>query len=415
MALAEGVSQQLRYKVYSTGVISANTLAVSASDPGVSGGKILRRVGSTLSLAKSTYESQEIRTDRQRADFRHGPPRVQGAISGELSPGSYFDFIEAVNRDTKTAAISLSEVELTSVAADNTLSTLTFAGGAPVTLGLYVGMVIRLTGASAAANNDVNFLITAMSGTSNRVLTVTPAPTTMAADTAFTLTAPGCTTIVPTASHVSRKFAIEHYAADLDLSRLFTECRASSYRISAPATGMVTCEFGFMGRNMEMYESTAAPFFTGPAAASTTGIVTSVNGKLLVAGVSVGVVTGVDLSMDLAPEVADVMGQNFSAEIFLGRASVSGTATAYFDSPTLMNNFVDEDEVALEVMLTTTSAANSPFISIYLPRIKFGDAALNLQGEGGQTISMPFTALLADGTVTGVKQSTILVQDSAAV
>ena len=411
MALAEGVSQNLAYKMYASGAITANALATSSSDLGATGATYLRRVGSTLNFTKSTYESAEIRTDRQRADFRHGPGHVQGTITGELSPGSYFPFFEAVHRDTKTAALTLTEAQLTSVAASASGSTITFGGGDAVALGLHIGMVIRFTGMSTAANNNVNFTITAMTTT---VLTVTPAPTDQSADTVFSLSAPGCTTIVPLTSHVSRKFGIEHNAADLDFSRLFTECRASSYRVSAPATGMVTCEFGFFGRFMETYSGGTAPFFTSPTAASTTGIVTSVNGRLLVAGSSVGVVTGVDLTMDLAPSAAEVMGQNFAAEIFLGRASASGTVTAYFDSGTLINDFVNETEVALQVLLTTTSAANSPFISVMLPRIKFGDAALNLQGEGGQTISLPFTALLSGTSVVGVKQSTVIIHDSEA-
>ncbi len=412
MALAEGVSSSLAYKAYASGAITANALAVSSTDLVNTGGTYLRRVGSTLNFTTSTYESAEIRSDRQTADFRHGPGHVQGVISGELSPGSYFPFFEAVHRDTKTAALALTEAQLTSVAASNSGSTITFGGGDAVALGMHVGMVVVFSGMSVTANNSVNFLITAMTTT---VLTVTPAPTDQTADTTFSLASPGCTTIVPLTGHVSRKFGIEHFAADVDFSRLFTECRASSYRVSAPATGMATCEFGFYGRYMETYSAGTAPWFSSPTAASTSGIVTSVNGKLLVAGSSIGVVTGVDLTMDLAPSTAEVMGQNFAAEIFLGRATVSGTVTAYFDSGTLINDFINETEVALQMMMTTTSAVNSPFISMFLPRIKFGDAALNLQGEGGQTISLPFRALLSTSSVVGVKQSTILIQDSAAV
>lgn len=414
MSLAEGVSQSLRYKSYSTGAITANSEPLASSDPGATGGQILRRVATTLSLAKNTYESAEIRTDRQRADFRHGTRHVQGNITGELSPASYFDFFEAVHRDTKVSAVTLTESDLTSATGSNSGSTWTFGGGDPVALGLHVGDIIRFTNLSVSADDNVNFLITGFSGGSNRVVAVTPAPTDQTADVAFTLTRPGCTTIVPTSGHVSRKFGIEHYAADLDLTRLFTECRATSYRLSMPATGMSTCEFGFMGRDMQILTGASAPFFTAPTAALTTGLCASVNGALLVAGTSLGVVTGVDLTMDLSPTAADVLGQNFPGEIFLGRAAVSGTVTAYFDSATLINDFVNETEVSLQVLLNTTSAANTPAISIFLPRIKFGDAAVNLQGEGGQTISLPFTALLADGTVTGVKQSTIYICDTEA-
>jgi hypothetical protein len=414
MSLSEGVSSSLIYKAYATGVITAGTEATSSSDLGASGGQVIRRVASTLSLAKNTYESAEIRSDRQRADFRHGVRRVQGNISAEFSPGSFFDFLEAAHRDTKVSSVTLTESDLTSATGSHSGSTWTFASGDPVALGLHVGDIIRFTNLSVTADDAQNYLIKSFSGTSNRVLSVTPAPTDQTADVAFSVVRPGKATIVPLTGHVSRKYGIEHYASDLDTSRLFTECRVSGYRLSMPATGMCTAEFNFMGRDMELYTGASAPFFTAPTAATTTGLMTAVNGTLLVGGVAMGVVTGLDLTFDLAPTQAEVIGQNFNAEIFLGRASVSGTMTAYFTDTTLISNFLNEDEVAILVEMTTTTAAASPAVTILLPRVKFGDANLPLQGEGGQTITMPFTALLADGTVTGVAQSTIRIVDTEA-
>jgi len=411
--LSEGVSQTIAWKQYAIGTITAGTEAVSSSDLGASGAQYLRRVGSTLSLKKATYQSAEIRSDRQIADFRHGGRSVSGSITGELSPLTFFPFFEAVHRDTKVSALTLTQTQLTSVTASHSGSTFTFAGGDPVALGLSVGQVIRFTNLSVTADNNQNFLITGISGASNRILTVSPAPTDQTLDSTFSLSRPGCTTIVPLSGHVSRKFGIESYGSDIDISRLFTECRASMYKITAPSTGMVTTEFGFQGRDQEVYVTAAAPFFTSPTANSTTGIVSAVNGSLFVAGVSSGVVTGIDFGCDLSPTAATVLGQNFAAEIFLGRANITGTVTAYFDSATLINDFLNETEVSLDVMMTTTSATNSPFINFYFPRVKFSDAAINLQGEGGQTISMPFQALLVPVT-TGIKQSTVLIHDSEA-
>ncbi len=413
MPLSEGVSQTIAYKKYALGTITAGTEAISSSDLVASGAQYLRRVGSTLKLAKATYQSAEIRSDRQIADFRHGGRSVSGSITGELSPATYFDFFEATHRDTKAAVLTLSQSQLTSVTASHSASTFTFAGGDPVALGLCIGSVIRFTNLSVTADNSQNFLITGISGASNRILNVSPAPTDQTLDSSFTLTRPGVTTIVPLTGHVSRKFGIESYGSDIDISRLFTECRASMYKITAPSTGMVTTEFGFMGRDMETYSAASAPFFTTPTANTTTGIVSAVNGSLFVAGASTGVVTGIDFGCDLSPTAATVLGQNFAAEIFLGRANITGTVTAYFDSLTMVNDFLNETEIALDVMMTTTSATNSPFINFFFPRIKFSDAAINLQGEGGQTISMPFQALLAPVT-TGVKQSTVFIQDSEA-
>jgi hypothetical protein len=54
------------------------------------------------------------------------------------------------------------------------------------------------------------------------------------------------------------------------------------------------------------------------------------------------------------------VGQNFVPEIFLGRANVTGTATAFFQDSTLIADFKNETEVSILAYLTTTSAVNSP-------------------------------------------------------
>lgn len=414
MSLAEGTSARLVFKSYSTGVISSNTQPTSSIDPGASGGQILRRTTCSLSLSKDTYQSEEIRTDRQIGDFRHGVKRVQGSINGELSPSTYWGFIEAVCRGTDTAALADSESEFTSVTADNATSTLTFAGGDPVSEGYRVGMVIRFTNLSESANNSINFLITAMSGTSNRVLTVYPAPTDMSADSAFNVVSVGRRVYVPASSHVSRKFAIEAYHSDLDLYRLFTECRVGGANFNLPATGMATVEFPMMGRDMETGDGTDAPFFASPTDVTSTGILAAVNGLILVDGVAQGVITGAQVNVNLNPTADPVVGQNFVPEIFLGRTNVSGQLTAFFEDLTLVNYFINESEVSVLLYLTTSSDAATDAMTIFLPKVKFGNAEVGLQDEQGVPITLPFQALRYGGSAAGVDTTTIAFCDTAA-
>lgn len=85
-----------------------------------------------------------------------------------------------------------SQAEFASVVSDSAAATFTFAAGDPVAQGLAVGQVWRFTGLAAQGNNDVDFTIVSLSGGSNRVMTVWPAPETDAvADTAFTMTRRG--------------------------------------------------------------------------------------------------------------------------------------------------------------------------------------------------------------------------------
>jgi hypothetical protein len=414
MSLGENVSSYLAYKAYSVGTITANTEATSSSDPGTSGGQKLRRTTATPNLSKDTYQSAEIRSDRQVSDFRHGMRKANVTLNGELSPGTYFDFIEAMCRGTKTAAVATSNSDWTSVAADNATSTFTFTSGDPVALGYRVGMVGRFTNLSAAGNNSTNYLITGFSGTSNRVMAVYPAPTTMAADTTANFTSVGKRVFPPSSSFVSRKFGIESHHVDLDISRFFTECRIGGMKFGLPATGMSTVEISALGRDMETYSGGSAPFFTAPTAETTTGLLAAVNGLVRVGGVNVGVITAAQVNIDLSPDGPAVVGQNFAPEIFLGRFKCSGQITAFLQDLTLINAFLNETETELLFYLLTGSTATADAMTIYLPRNKFGDAQVGLTGEAGIPVTLPFTSLLYSGAGPGIDATTAAFHDTAA-
>jgi hypothetical protein len=413
MPLAEGVAARLAIKAYASGTITANAKATSSSDLGATGGQILRRVASTLSLQKESYQSAEIRPDRQIGDYRHGVRRVQGSLSGELSPKTYGDLFEGAYRGTWVAGIAKSETELTSVAMDATLKKITFGGGNPVNEGMRVGHVLRFTNLSESTNNSKNFVVLAFGGTSNRELTVHPAPTDMAADVSFNVTSAGKRLFIPASSHVSRKFGIEHYHEDLDIARLFTECRIAGANVNLPATGMATVEFPVLGRDEEIYTGGSAPFFTGPAAITATGIEQAVNGFIRVGGAIVGVVTGLTINLGLNPEAPPVVGQDFVPEIFLGRgAGVTGQITALFLDTTFLDYHRDETEFDILAYLRVSIAADTPAMVFYLPRCKTTGADAPLQGETGQIVTVPFQALRYEGGGAGIESTTIQLVDT---
>jgi hypothetical protein len=56
---------------------------------------LIRHSGMSLALTKDSLQSDEVRSDRQIADFRHGNRTVGGDISAELTYGEQDDFLEA--------------------------------------------------------------------------------------------------------------------------------------------------------------------------------------------------------------------------------------------------------------------------------------------------------------------------------
>lgn len=416
MSVAQNVSARVAIKRYASGVMTANALAVSASDLGASGGQILRRVTSTINLGKDTYTSAEINSHRQIQDYRHGVRRVTGGIvSGEFSPGTYFGLFEDVLRTTAVAAVSVDESDMTSVAADSGTGKFTFAGGNPVTEGFRVGSIVRPANLSAAANNGKNFLILAFGGTSNREVTVFPPPTTMSADTAFTFAEVGKSAIMPASGFVDYKSAIEHYFSDSDFARLFTEVRTDGFNLQLPATGLSTIDFTGMGRSMEVYSGGAAPFLTSPTAETGTGLLAAVNGALYIQGTRIGVLTGLSLQAQLNASGDPVVGQNFVPEVYRSRLNLTGQATIMLEDATFINYFNDETPVTLLAFLTADNTDAADAVSIFLPRIKLGDAATPLQGDAGIVQTCPFQALKGLGVTAGHDATTIRIHDTAAV
>src|SRR4029077_7820383 len=183
---------------------------------------------------------------------------------------------------------------------------------------------------------------TGLSGASNRTVAVIPAPTTAAAESNFTMTSTGSTLMIPSTNHVRRKVALEIYNSDVDIARLYTECRVGGLNVQLPATGMSTVDFDFTGRDMELYETTAAPFFTAPTAASTTKLLAAVNGVLRISGQTVAVVTSLNMQNAIALTGDPVVGSNIVPEIFAGRNIITGQMTAFFQDATLLNDFKNE-------------------------------------------------------------------------
>ena len=143
MTIAEGVQTTIDWKFYTSGTISETT---EDQAPGASGAYRMRRIASSLTLARDAVRSQEIRTSRQVAHTRLSQRRVTGNIEGELSPGTWFSWFEAVHRDTRAAGLTKTQTELTSVAASASGSTITFGGGDPVSEGLRVGDIVQFSG-----------------------------------------------------------------------------------------------------------------------------------------------------------------------------------------------------------------------------------------------------------------------------
>lgn len=404
---ASGVNKFVSYKVEASYGVA----------PGASGAQLLRRTGSTLDLTKDVYESAEIRTDYQDADYRHGVRRTAGTISGELSPKTYSDFFASILKRDFTSLTAVTGVSVTIAGAGP--FTVTRASGSYLTDGFKVGHVVRLSvGALNAANISRNLLIVDLTATvatvlplniSNGVNMVAEGPI-----TGTTITLIGKQTFIPVSGHTDKSFSIEHWFADTvpTMSEVFTGTKFSKASLALPPTGIATVAFDAMGKDIV---PSATRYFTSPTAVTTTTSVAAVNGVLRVGGVTVASITG--LTLDIAPGYTGdpVVGQNSIPFLFAGKVKVTGQITAYFDSPTLRDQFLNETEAEIIAAFTSDNTNTSEFVVLTMSRVKTGGASKD-DKDGGIIQTLPFKALInnAGGTGTKYEQTTITMQDSAA-
>ena len=401
MATASGINKVVSYKKETSfGTLPSPT----------TGGQTLRRVSSNFNLTKETYQSEEIRTDYQLVDFRHGVRAVEGSISGELSAGTYADFLASALARNWTAATP-SALGSTTIASVGGTYTITRTTGSWLTDTVRVGNVIRLTG-FATANNNVNLLVIALTATVATVVALNGIKLTnetVASGGAFVAT--GKTTYAPTTGHTDDSYTFEEWYADIGQSEVTVGNKVNTVGIALPATGLTTIDLSFMGQDLK--QRGTSQFFTSPSAQNSNGIFAAVNGALIVNGSPVALVTGANFNINRNMTSEAVVGSNIKPEIYEGRIIVDGDFTTLYQDGTFAGYFDNETEISLVVALTANSLPNSEFMSFTIPRLKLSTDTKD-DGEKGIVSSNSFQALKGFGA-NGFEATTLMIQDSTLV
>lgn len=392
-------------------VVSYKKETAWGTPAGAASGKQLRRVTADFNLTKDSYESAEIRTDRQMADFRHGVRSAEGSLSGELSAGTYADFIGSILARDFTAVALGGSVQTTVTVAGSVYKFVRTVGSWLVS-GFQPGMVVQAAGLSAPADNAKNFLIIAAT---TLEITVVPlngvAPVAQAVASAVTFTAPGKQTFVPETGHTEQSYSIEQWFSDIQQSEVYTGMKPNSLSVSLPSTGLTTVDIGFMGKDLSVKGTTQ--YFTAPSAQNTNGIFAAVNGAMIVAGVPVALITSADFAVERAQENATAVGSNAIAEIFTGRISATGNLNVYFMDAQFRDYFDAETPVSIVMALAADNSPTAQFVSFTLPKVKLNTHTVD-DGELGLTATMSFQALKNDVVTNGLLPTTIVIQDSQA-
>jgi len=370
--------------------------------PLANSGKYYRRVGLDLNLTRDSYESAEISSTAQTLDARNGSDKVDGKLSAEMSCGSYDLFWAALLRGAWTAGSTT-----TATTISFTTGTIVRSVGSWITDGFKVGDTVQITGSvvSSGANNKY-VTITAVTAL---VLTADTTFVVEAAGPSITVVAKGkklSTPLLPS-GRTNDSFTIEQWYDNISVSRVASGVKVNSASIKIDPNAMATVEFGLMGASMA---STGSAYFTTPAAASTTGVLTGSAGALYIGGTKIATVTSISAEIDGGMEAGTVIGTRTAADIFLGRITAKGSFSAYFVDDTIFQQFINETDTSLVFRL---DGPTGQIFNLKFPRIKIMGAPVSDAEVGGLVQSIEFTALLNDGTDTTKEVSTVCLQDTS--
>ena len=401
---AKGVSKQIAYKKETTfGVPNGPT-----------GGKLLRRTSADFTSTRANFESAEIRTDKQVADFRLGTRSTDGSLSGELSPNSYTDFIQAILAKDFAAGGTAASVSVT-IALNSGFNTLTRATGSFLTDNFKVGEVVRMSGAGLNVDNvGNNLLVVAVTALvmTVRVLSETPLVAEGPIAT-VAIASVGKESIIPLTGHTDDSFSIEENYSDISLSEVHVGLKPGNWSVNCPASGLVTTDFTFMGKGLEIKGT--SPYFTTPTALNTNGIVAAVNGAVIINGLATGAcVSAFTFSVDSGMEASECIGSDSAETIFVGTKRVTGQVTIYLEDGYVRDLFENETPTTLVLALATGSEKTAGVMTFVLPTCKFSDYS-KTDAELGIMATASFTALLNSVTTGGLPATTIQVVDTMVV
>jgi hypothetical protein len=354
--------------------------------------KRIRDVNLNVNLQKETRQPDARLSSRVRQNLFHGYKSVAGDIVGEISEQSWDGLLEAAIGGTWATAAPIASAFIAGVDAANSRITCLTAGYDLISNGFRDGEVFYLTSPNGPVVGITGVYLTAVS-VSASTIQVEPG----------TLTSTSSSVAVNRVYEVGRKaslegtyrsFTIERWLSDLNLYQQFKGIRVNQATFSVPASGLATLSFNLVGRDASSFSSTSAAS-TYTDAAQTTPY-TAINGTLFEGSSVLGVVTAAEISINNNMVAPQTVGSETVSNLFFGRfVEVTGQISVLFSNSSSFDKFVQETESKLILQLQNTQAldADTKFISIVIPRLKYSGGNVDTTSDNGVTVSLPFVAL----------------------
>lgn len=195
-----------------------------------------------------------------------------------------------------------------------------------------------------------------------------------------------------------RSYTVERHHQDIGKYLRSTGCQFNTMSLSVAPNSMVTGSFGIIGSGFTT--SGSALGSATYSAESTTAPFDSFSGSIKEGGSAIAIITALELNIDNGMEALYVVGSADTLLPSIGKSSVTGSVTAYFENTTLLDKFVAETTSSIE--FTLTDAAGNDYI-VLLPKVKYNSGNPEVSGPGAITVTLDFVALYNSSDASQIK------------
>lgn len=198
-----------------------------------------------------------------------------------------------------------------------------------------------------------------------------------------------------------RSFSVLRHFSDMLTAdnpyHLFRGVEFNNFSVSVTPDAIITGTFSVVGQGMAT--SQTEPAGATYAAATTAKVLDSFTGALKENGVTIAVITEIQLTLENGIDPRFVVGSKETIRPQVGRSNASGQITAYFENSTLLDKFINETESSIEFTLPDGAGNEYTFI---LPRVVYNGGQPDVSGQGAILLTMPFQALFDETEASNI-------------
>ncbi len=315
--------------------------------------QVLRHTGETLRQEQQTVRSNEIRSDRQVADYKRTHLSAAGEVNFEFSANTYDDLLQAVLQSAEfTTTRTASGIGVVAAASDKSFTA----------TGLFqhfvVGQWVRISGFAdtAAVNNGYAKIVTA----TNDKITVDK--TLVDGTNAATSIVQGS---IITNGVAAESYNLERLYTEDDKVALFTGMMLDQLDLTIASEQIITGSASFIGhKEYDLAASVAEGYIVAP----TTEVMSSVdNLSLLSAAGEDASVAQFNLQIRNNLRGKSKVGTVGYFEVGSGTLEVTGNYTAYYIDSTLYKKYLSQEGIGLYFIIE--DAAGNAYL-VELPEVK---------------------------------------------